>query len=145
MSFFIDTSSLVKIYHKEVNSHKVVDLYNSNETIYISELAKIEFVSTAYRKYRENEIIREALYLLMDKFQSDVEFRYQLLKFSSLVCDGALDLLHNIGTEYGLRTLDSIQLAFFLTYCEEDDIFVCSDKKFASIVQNKGYNIFSFV
>ena len=61
MSFFIDTSSLVKIYHKEKNSQKVIDLYNSNEAIYISELAKIEFVSTVYKKYRENEIIREAL------------------------------------------------------------------------------------
>ena len=145
MSFFIDTSSLVKIYHKEENSHKVIELYNSNETIYISELAKIEFVSTAHRKFRENEIIREALHVLMDKFQSDVESRYKVLKFSSLVCDGALDLLHNIGTKYGLRTLDSIQLAFFLTYCEANDIFVCSDKQFASIVQNEGCNIFSFV
>ena len=145
MSFFIDTSSLVKIYHKEENSHKVIELYNSNETIYISELAKIEFVSTAHRKFRENEIIREALHVLMDKFHSDVESRYKVLKFSSLVCDGALDLLHNIGTKYGLRTLDSIQLAFFLTYCEANDIFVCSDKQFASIVQIKGYNIFSFV
>ena len=138
MSFFIDTSSLVKIYHKEENSHKVISLYNSNETIYISELAKIEFVSTAYRKYRENEIIREALYVLMDKFQSDVESRYKLLKFSSLVCDGALDLLHNIGTKYGLRTLDSMQLAFFLTYCEENDIFVCSDKKFCKYCSKEG-------
>jgi len=34
MSFFIDTSSLVKIYHKEENSQKVIDLYNSNEAIY---------------------------------------------------------------------------------------------------------------
>ena len=142
MSFFIDTSSLVKIYHKEKNSQKVIDLYNSNEAIYISELAKIEFVSTAYKKYRENEIIREALNVLTDKFQSDVECRYKVLKFSSLVCDGALDLLHNIGTKYGLRTLDSLQLAFFLTYCEEDDIFVCSDKQLSNIVENKGYKIF---
>ena len=115
MSFFIDTSSLVKIYHKEENSEKVIDLYNSNVTIYISELAKIEFISTAVRKYREKEIIREALDVLTDKFQDDVESRYKVLKFSSLVCDVALDLLHNIGTQYGLRTLDSLQLSFFLT------------------------------
>jgi len=142
MSFFIDTSSLVKIYHKEEYSQKVIDLYNSNETIYISELAKIEFVSTAYRKYRENEIIREGLDVLTDKFQDDVESRYNVLKFSSLVCDEALHLLHNIGAKYGLRTLDSLQLAFFLAYCEEDDIFVCSDKQFANIIENKGYKIF---
>jgi len=141
MSFFIDTSSLVKIYHKEENSQKVIDLYNSNETIYISELAKIEFISTAYRKYREKEIIREALIVLTDKFQDDVQSRYKVLKFSSLVCDGALDLLQNIGAKYGLRTLDSLQLAFFLTYCEKDDIFVCSDKQFANVVQNKGIKI----
>ncbi len=82
MSFFIDTSSLVKIYHKEENSQKVIDLYNSNETIYISELAKIEFISTAYRKYREKEIIREALIVLTDKFQDDVESFSTLMAYS---------------------------------------------------------------
>jgi len=75
MSFFIDTSSLVKIYHKEENSQKVIDLYNSNEAIYISELAKIEFVSTAYKKYRENEIIKIA-----DKIEPDMEMHDKQFK-----------------------------------------------------------------
>jgi len=56
-------------------------IYNSNETIYISELAKIEFISTAYRKYREKEIIREALIVLTDKSQDDVQSKYKVLKF----------------------------------------------------------------
>lgn len=53
-----------------------------------------------------------------------------------------LSLFQHIGTKYGLRTLDSLQLAFFLTYCEDDDIFVCSDKQLSNIVENKGYKIF---
>ena len=49
MSYYVDTSSLVKIYHKEVGSEKVLEIYKSGEVIRISELSKIEFISTIHR------------------------------------------------------------------------------------------------
>jgi hypothetical protein len=39
---------------------------------------------------------------------------------------------------HGLRTLDSLQLATFLNYCEkEQDGFVCADKKFSQSLNMK--------
>ena len=52
MNYFIDTSSLIKIYHKEEGSQKVIDLYKSEANINISELAAIEFISAIYREFR---------------------------------------------------------------------------------------------
>ncbi len=46
MSYYVDTSSLVKIYHKEDGSEKVLEIYKNGEVIRISELSKIEFIST---------------------------------------------------------------------------------------------------
>jgi len=48
-------------------------------------------------------------------------------------------LLTQHSSAYGLRTLDSLQLATFLNYCEKDqDSFVCADKKLFDVVKSEG-------
>lgn len=42
MNSYIDTSSLVKIYHSEAGSSIVLGIYHSEQDIIISELSKIE-------------------------------------------------------------------------------------------------------
>lgn len=138
MTYYVDTSSLVKIYPKEDASEKVLDIYKSGDVIRISELTKIEFVSTIHRKYREHEISIEALNALIVKFQDDINKRYELLSFSSLVVDEAWSLIRHFAEEHSLRTLDSLQFAFFRTYCDEGNIFVCSDKKLDTLVELGG-------
>ena len=59
MTYFLDTSALVKIYHKEEGSENVLEVYK-RENMNISELSIFELLSTVYRKYREKEIIRHA-------------------------------------------------------------------------------------
>ena len=143
MSYYFDTSSLVKIYHKEDGSQKVLEIYKSQDVIHISELSNIEFISTIYRKYRENEINIDALNALIEKFQDDIGNRYQVLRFSSLVFDEAWGLICNFGEQYSLRTLDSLQFAFFKSYCEKDNIFVCSDKRLIKLVELEGFIVLS--
>ena len=138
MTYYVDTSSLAKIYHKEDGSEKVLEIYKSGGLIRISELTKIEFVSTIHRKYREHEISIETLKALIVKFQDDIKKRYELLRFSSLVVDEAWSLIRHFAEEHSLRTLDSLQFAFYRTYCEEDNIFVCSDKKLVTLVELGG-------
>ena len=59
--------------------------------------------------------------------------------------DDACSLLSKYAVEYGLRTLDSLQLATFLNYCErEKDCFVCADKKLSAVVECEGYVQFLF-
>jgi uncharacterized protein with PIN domain len=73
---FFYTSALVKIYHDEEGADTVLEIYNSEGQITISELAKIEFYSTIYRKYRERVIDLETLNLLIEKFDFDVDNKY---------------------------------------------------------------------
>ena len=55
---------------------------------------------------------------------------------ASLVYDNASDLLSLHGRDYGLRALDSIQLATFLTYRETNqDIFICADARLFEIAK----------
>lgn len=142
MNYYFDTSSLVKIYHPEDGSKAAIELYKSAETIFISELSKIEFLSTIYRKFRGNEINSETLNALAARFQDDIETRYELLEFSSLVFEESSRFVCDFAQKYSLKTLDSLQFAFFTTYCEENDIFVCSDKKLTSIVELEGITVF---
>ena len=99
MSYYVDTSSLAKIYHQEDGSEKVLEIYKSGDLIRISELTKIEFVSTTDRKYREHEISIETHNALIVKFQDDIKKRYDLLRFSSLVVDEAWSLIRHFAEE----------------------------------------------
>jgi len=138
VKYYFDTSSLVKIYHREKGTEPVLNIYKSHDEIIISELSKIEFVSTICRKYRECQISHETLTAVVQKFADDVKIRYdEVLRFSSLVIDEAWNLICRISEKYSLKTQDSIQLAFFKIYCETDTVFVCSDDKFLKIVENE--------
>ena len=137
--YFLDTSALVKIYHREDGSDYCLDLYLSNAHIIISELARVELHSALYRKQREKQLNVKALNAVRKMFKQDCEGRYEVLQVASLVYDEASSLLSRYATMYGLRTLDSLQLATFLNYCEKDqDCFVCADKKLPAVVECEG-------
>lgn len=142
MKYYFDTSSLVKIYHREPGSSEVLNIYNDpKDLIQISVLGRIELLSTVHRKFRERELTIETLDALVCKFQDDMDFRYEILHFSSLVTDEAEILIRNLSKKYSLKTLDSIQFAFFKVYCETDTIFVCSDAKLGNVVKEEGFQV----
>jgi uncharacterized protein with PIN domain len=143
MNFFFDTSALVKIYHDEEGADKVLKIYESEKRITISELTKIEFYSTIYRKYRERAIDLETLNLLIEKFNFDVESRYDILYFSTGITEQAQKLLREHGEGVGIRTLDSLQLSFFDFYCDQEDTFVCWDTRLINIAKEKNLKVLS--
>lgn len=136
---FFDTSALVKIYHRETGSDFCLGCYKGQAAIIISELACLEFHSTIYRKYRDKELCEKALMAVLEKFESDRVQRYEVVHVASFIYDEACKLLSEYARIYGLRTLDSLQLATFLTYCEKDnDSFVCADRKLSLLVERMG-------
>ncbi|MEW6608058.1 MAG: type II toxin-antitoxin system VapC family toxin [bacterium] len=141
MNYYFDTSALVKIYHREDGTDRVLVIYKGDEPIAISELSRIEFIATVMRKYREQAITLDTLQSLLTKFQEDLEQRYDVLKFSSLVIEEADNLLCRFGEQHGLKTLDSLQFAFLTTYCEQDTRFVCSDTMASQLVKDEGFNV----
>ncbi|MFP3913162.1 MAG: aminotransferase class I/II-fold pyridoxal phosphate-dependent enzyme [Desulfobacteraceae bacterium] len=141
MKYYLDTSSVVKIYHPEEGSKESLELYRGGSALCISELSVLEFMSVVYGKLRENDIDSKTVDGLVLKFREDIETRYELLAFSPLVFEEASQVVEVYGKSHALRTLDSLQFAFFLLYCEKDDVFVCSDKRLTSVVAVDGHNV----
>jgi uncharacterized protein len=54
MKIFLDTSSLFKLYHKEDGTEIIEQVFNDNKitAVFLSEIAKIEFASTVWKKVR---------------------------------------------------------------------------------------------
>ncbi|RKX99603.1 hypothetical protein DRP77_12985 [Candidatus Poribacteria bacterium] len=141
MRYFLDTSALVKIYHREEGSDQVIEIYEREEVV-ISELSTVEFLSAVYRKFREGEISERALRAVCDKFDEDLQVRYTLFPFTSFVVEEARYLMRRYGGSRSLRTLDSLQLAFFLVYCDRsEDMFVCADRRLLDVARAEGVRV----
>lgn len=58
MNIFLDTSSLFKLYHTEIGTAELdmILLTKKITTIFLSEITKIEFVSTIWKKVRAKEL-----------------------------------------------------------------------------------------
>lgn len=141
MNYFFDTSALVKIYHIEAGSDGVLDIYYSENSITISELGKAEFLATIYKKYKEKEINEETIEAIINKFEEDLKNKFKLFKFSSLVLDESGSLIKKHAKDFSLGPLGSIQLAFFKAYCEDEDVFVCADKRLVKVAELEGFTI----
>jgi predicted nucleic acid-binding protein len=140
--YFFDTSALVKVYHREEGSDFCLKIYSSQSPIIISELARVELLSALYRKHREKQLNAKALQAVLKIFKLDYNDRYEVLQLASLIYDDACTQHSSV---HGLRTLDSLQLATFLNYCEQDqDSFVCADKKLFDVVKSEGVDAIFF-
>ena len=72
MKAFLDTSSLIKLYHKEERSDSVMNaLSNDIREIFLSELAILEFRSALWKKIREKEIKEKTAIEVIKCFQND--------------------------------------------------------------------------
>lgn len=128
MKIYLDTSSLFKLYQKEADSATFDELFINSRIsdIFISEIAKIEFVSALYKKVRMKETRLEDAKNAIDLFENDIK-KYFIVPIESNLIINAKQLIVVYGIE-GLRTLDSIQLASALAIRNEVDKFFTSDR-----------------
>lgn len=138
MILFFDTSALVKFFHNEDGTEAVTDLLNSQENkIWISELAKLEFLSALHRRFRNNEIDENILNEAIEGFEEELN-RFNIEPLSHATVQEARDLLQKYGKEYGLRTLDALHLGCFNLISEDDWFFVSTDENLCKIVEYIG-------
>jgi predicted nucleic acid-binding protein len=111
MKIFLDTSSLFKLYHQETGTEELESVFLKSKVthIYLSEISKVEFTSTIWKKARTKEISSEQAKNLTTKY----------------------------GLE-GLRTLDSIQLSTRKVLEKQVDIFLTSDKLLNTLIEREG-------
>jgi len=132
MKIFLDTSSLFKLYHKESDTdiiERVFTDYNIT-TIYLSEIAKIEFASTIWKKVRIKELTESQAKAILNLFEQDFG-KYTFIPSDAIINEQARNLITKYGKQ-GLRTLDSIQLATSVSLAGNASLFITTDKLLAT-------------
>lgn len=140
MKAFLDTSSLLKLYHSEAGSERLHEIFSIDiEAMYLSEIAKIEFLSAIWKKIRQRDLTEEVGNAVITCFEADFN-KFQWIKLSSDVIKRASDLLKKYGDD-GLRTLDSIQLACAVELKDENCSFFTSDRLLQRLFNKENLNI----
>ncbi len=138
MKVFFDTSSLVKLYHKESGTQELMEFFQTNfiESIYLSEITKIELTSTVWKKCRNGEIDETIAKKLIDKFSIDsAKYSYVPDSFSLKII--ACELIEKYWKK-GLRTLDTLQLASGLKVKDEIEFYFTSDTILKKLAEAEG-------
>ena len=128
MKLFLDTSSLFKLYHREHDTDIVEHIFTANKitTVFLSEIAKIEFTSTVWKKVRMGQLNELQAQTIMNRFGTDFD-KYAFIQIDSIITEQARNLITKYGIQ-GLRTLDSIQLSTAVMLKDKSDIFITTDK-----------------
>jgi len=140
MNVFIDTSTLFKLYQNESGSEIIYDYLKNNEiqTIYLSDITKVEFHSIIWKKVRMKELDFDIAKIILDNFSSDSKY-YQFIKISEEVVTKSLKLLEKY-YNLGLRSLDSLQISSSIATSVTFDIIITSDKVFFETLELEKIN-----
>ena len=141
MNLYVDSSALIKYFHKEQGTEKVRELLNStNNEIWISELVIIEFYSALFRRFRNKEIDEEELETAIQGFEEYIKIII-IEPLRPTIVKEAERLLKQYGKNYGLRTLDALQLGTFNLIAKEDWTFVGADNKFNALIRVMNFSV----
>ena len=101
-------------------------MHNKITAIYLTEITKLEFSSTVWKKFRIKEINEEEAIRLLSYFENDYP-KYTFLSNDNFINHSAINLLEKYGRQ-GLRTLDSIQLSTSIFLMQDVSLFITYDK-----------------
>ena len=138
MKIFSDTSSLFKLYHKEIGTEEFEKLFTSLKitAIFLSEITKVEFTSTIWKKVRTKEISELEAQTTLELFETDLA-KYTFIPTDSIIIEQARFLISKYGKQ-GLRTLDSIQFSTAISLFNHAEIFLTDDKLLKFLFEAEG-------
>ena len=137
MKVFLDTSSLFKLYHDEEDSDIIESVFRNNKVtdVFLSELSKIEFASTVWKKVRIRDIQETQAKIMIDAFEDDLS-KYTFIQIDNIIVEQARNLINKYGKN-GLRALDSIQLSTAVMLTKKVDLFISTDKLLDSFFETE--------
>src|SRR5688572_7045163 len=100
MRLFLDTSSLVKLYHEEKDSEsfKNIIVNSSVSSIFLSELTRVEFLSALWKKRRQGELTTEIVRQIAGLFEGDA-LQFTFMPLDNDIVGSACDLVSKYGLE----------------------------------------------
>jgi len=141
VNLFFDTSALVKYFHPETGTEQVTALIQDEaNTVWLSELARVEFCSALFRRFRARELDEKQLATALAGFDETLA-NFQVQALGSPMTEEAERLLRKYGKTEGLRTLDALHLASFSLLAEKDWQFVAADTVLCHVAQREGFGI----
>lgn len=128
MKLFLDTSTLFKLYHHELGTQNMDNVFSENDVtdVFISSITKVEFISAIYKKVRMQELNLNDAGQIISLFDNDSK-KYVIIPVTNIAIENAKLLILKYGQD-GLRTLDAIQLASAIEVRELVDKYFTSDK-----------------
>jgi len=138
MKIFLDTSSLFKLYHQETGTEELEKIFEQEQITYIflSEVTKLEFSSTVWKKVRTKEILESEALETIKLFESDFD-KFTFITTDSLIIEQARNLITKYGKD-GLRTLDSMQLSSCVALGGDCDVFFTADQLLKDLLKMEG-------
>ena len=140
--YLLDTSALVKYYHLEVGSPRVIALVDDPaHRSYISRLTLVEIHSTFARLVREGRLDEAGMRAWQSRFYADLRSRrFRVVRFSPAWEREAIRLLLRQGIRRPLRTLDALQLAVGVWLRDQGrlDALICVDSRLEAAAQAEG-------
>jgi len=94
MKIFLDTSSLIKLYHEEIGTDLLDQLFEDNlvDEIFLSDIAKVEFASAIWKKVRTKDLTPEEATSIIDSFCDDYD-NYTFVGLDSGLISTSRDLV----------------------------------------------------
>lgn len=142
--YFLDTSALVKRYHREEGSDKLDRLFEEPDAKFIiSDISIIEFYSAIALKVRTGEIDEANFTSLRKLFSQDIKRGiFEIAEFTKREKSESVKILLKYGKEYSLKTLDAIQLSVMkLMEVGTIKAIVCADEKFCRVIALEGFQV----
>jgi uncharacterized protein len=138
MKIFLDTSSLFKLYHREADTAIIEQIFSqvTVTNVYLSEITKVEFTSSVWKKVRTREISELEAITTLQLFERD-SAKYTFVATDSIIIERARNLTTKYGFK-GLRTLNSIQLSSAISLTVEVQLFVTSDNLLKLLLNEEG-------
>jgi predicted nucleic acid-binding protein len=140
VTYFFDSSALVKLYHPELGSSRVEAIFREEDRLIVtSRLTVVELQSAFALKVRTGQLSADASGSLGLRFLQDVATgALNVIAVRDLHYSAAERLIVKYGNAKRLRTLDALQLAVALESRRGLDALVAADKTLVEIASVEG-------
>lgn len=136
--YFLDTSALVKRYHREAGSLLLDRLFVQPEnTFAIVSLTISEFTSTFVRKLHEGRLSQTVVHQTLDLFSRDLLAEFSVLDLSREHVDLSVSLI----LRHNLRAMDGLQLAMCLSLVPHQPVLVGADRRLLEAARAERLNV----
>jgi predicted nucleic acid-binding protein len=139
VTYFFDTSALVKLYIREVGSTEVIALTSNlgNDQLVVLDLARVEARSAVRKRSRIGDLSAEVANNVIARLEEDLLQWFLTQPSNSSVIEKALRVIDL----YHLKAYDAMQLAACITFAPETPgpiTLVTSDRQMFSAARTEG-------